>query len=152
MVSTTAQLHSTKPELRFCAVSNPSCGVSEICDGEDLWQWSWLKIRLNIFHRSTIPQKQLIIITCRGKEGGPFIKVLLAASCLDQITEEWSSTMMLKFVCAIFYQNFISYLMIALKKLAEMFFILSKKLFLFSRNSDFCISIFPSFSHCQSLL
>ena len=32
-VSTTAQLYSTKPELRFSAVSNPARGVSEICDG-----------------------------------------------------------------------------------------------------------------------
>ena len=36
VVITTAQLHSTKPELRFCAGSTPSRGVSEICDGEDL--------------------------------------------------------------------------------------------------------------------
>ena len=36
MVITTAQLHSTKPELRFCAGSNLACGVSEIRDGEDL--------------------------------------------------------------------------------------------------------------------
>ena len=35
VVITTAQLHSTKPELRFCAGSNPACGVWEICDGED---------------------------------------------------------------------------------------------------------------------
>ena len=27
---------STKPELRFCASSNPARGVSEIRDGEDL--------------------------------------------------------------------------------------------------------------------
>ena len=33
---TTAQIHSTKPELRFCAGSNPARGASEICDGEDL--------------------------------------------------------------------------------------------------------------------
>ena len=33
----------------------------EIRDGEDLWQWSWLEIRLNTFLRSTIPQKQFII-------------------------------------------------------------------------------------------
>ena len=33
---TTAQLHSTKPELRFCAGSNPARGVSEIRNGEDL--------------------------------------------------------------------------------------------------------------------
>ena len=35
-IITTAQLHSTKPELRFCADSNPARGVSEIHDGEDL--------------------------------------------------------------------------------------------------------------------
>ena len=62
VVITTAQLHSTKTELRFCAGSNPAHGVSEICDGEDLWQWSRLEIRLNAFRRSTIPQKQFIII------------------------------------------------------------------------------------------
>ena len=33
---TTPQLHSTKPELRFCAGSNPARNVSEIRDGEDL--------------------------------------------------------------------------------------------------------------------
>ena len=36
VVITTAQLHSTKSELRFCAGSNPACGVLEICDGEYL--------------------------------------------------------------------------------------------------------------------
>ena len=36
VVITTAQLHSTKPGLKFCAGSNPACGVSEIRDGEDL--------------------------------------------------------------------------------------------------------------------
>ena len=36
VVITIAQLHSTKPELRFCAGSNPAHGVSEIRDGEDL--------------------------------------------------------------------------------------------------------------------
>ena len=55
-------LHSTKPELRFCAGSNPACGMSEIHDGENLWQWSRLEIRLTAFRRSTIPQKQFIII------------------------------------------------------------------------------------------
>ena len=33
-VITTAQLHSTKPECRFCTGSNPARGVSEIRDGE----------------------------------------------------------------------------------------------------------------------
>ena len=30
--------------------------------GENLWQWSQLKVWLNTFHQSTIPQKQFIII------------------------------------------------------------------------------------------
>ena len=58
VVITTAQLHSTKPELSFCTGSNPAHGMSEIWDGEDLWQWSRLEIRLNAFCQSTIPQKQ----------------------------------------------------------------------------------------------
>ena len=36
VVITAAQLHSTKPDLRFCAGSSPARGVSEIQDGEDL--------------------------------------------------------------------------------------------------------------------
>ena len=36
VVITTAQLHSIKPELRFCADSNPTRGVLEIRDGEEL--------------------------------------------------------------------------------------------------------------------
>ena len=36
LVIATAQLHSTKPELRFCAGSNPARCVLEIRDGEDL--------------------------------------------------------------------------------------------------------------------
>ena len=35
VVITTAQLHSTKPELRFCAGSNSARSVSKIRDGED---------------------------------------------------------------------------------------------------------------------
>ena len=34
--------------------------MSGIHNVEDLWQWSRLKIRLNAFRRSTIPQKQFI--------------------------------------------------------------------------------------------
>ena len=40
----------------------PAPSVLEISDGEDLWQWSQLEIRLNAFRWSTIPQKQFIII------------------------------------------------------------------------------------------
>ena len=35
-VITTAQLHSTKTELRFSAGSNPARGVLEIRDGGDI--------------------------------------------------------------------------------------------------------------------
>ena len=35
VVITTAQLYSTKPELKFCAGSNPAHDMSEICNGED---------------------------------------------------------------------------------------------------------------------
>ena len=56
----TDQLYSTKPEL--LASLNPAWGVSKICNGENLWQWSRLEIRLLSFLRSTMPQKQFIII------------------------------------------------------------------------------------------
>ena len=36
VVIITAQLHSTKPELSFCARSNPARGMSEIHDVKDL--------------------------------------------------------------------------------------------------------------------
>ena len=36
VVITTAQLHSAKSDVRFCAGSNPVLGVSEICNGENL--------------------------------------------------------------------------------------------------------------------
>ena len=61
----TAQLHSTKPELRFGAGSSPVRGMSEIRDGEDLWQWSQLEISLNTFRQSTIAQEQFIIINIK---------------------------------------------------------------------------------------
>ena len=60
VVIAAAQLHPTKPELRFCAGSSPACGVSEIRDGEHLWQWSQLEIRLNTFCQLTIPQNNSI--------------------------------------------------------------------------------------------
>ena len=57
----------------------------------------------------------------------------------------------LKLMSAIFYQIFIFHQMIALQKLWKIFFISPKKLFLFSRYSNICIFVFPSFSpvsHC----
>ena len=57
----------------------------------------------------------------------------------------------LKLVSAIFYHIFIFHQMVALQKLWKIFFISSKKLVSFSRYSNFCIFVFPSFSsvsHC----
>ena len=58
----------------------------------------------------------------------------------------------LKLVSAIFQEVFIFHQMVALQKLWKMFFTSSKKLFSFSRYSNFCISTFPSSSPCQPLL
>lgn len=52
----------TKPEITFCAVSDPARDVLKVCDGENPWQWSRLKMRPNASGRSTISQKQFIII------------------------------------------------------------------------------------------
>ena len=58
VVITTVQLYSARPKLTFCAASNPDNGVLVFRDGEDLWQWSELEIRLNIFRGTIIPQKR----------------------------------------------------------------------------------------------
>ena len=39
-----------------------SCLGCQICDDENLWQWSRLQIKRKVFHRSNIPEKQFIII------------------------------------------------------------------------------------------
>ena len=67
VVITTSQLHSTKLEVKLCTGPNPPRGVSEIRNGEGLWQWSRLEIRLNLFCRSFIPQKQFIITFAKTK-------------------------------------------------------------------------------------
>lgn len=56
------RVYLTNPELRFCAGSNAACGVSEIYDGENFWQCSWLEINFVNFCPSAILQKQFIII------------------------------------------------------------------------------------------
>ena len=62
VVITTVQLHSTWCELRFCVGSNLLAVYQNICDSGNLIQWSWLKVRVNAFRRSTILQIQFIII------------------------------------------------------------------------------------------
>ena len=61
VVVISTQLHSTNPELRFCAGSNPACGVLEIRDDEDLWL-VLAGNKANAFLQSAIPQNQFIII------------------------------------------------------------------------------------------
>ena len=51
----------------------------------------------------------------------------------------------LKLVSAIFIKFLFLHQMIALQKLWKMFFFLSKKLFSFSKYSNFCISVLPFF-------
>ena len=70
LVITTAQNYTTMPEVRFWAGSNPARVVSEIRDGEDVWKWFRLEIRLNAFRRSTKPQKQFIIINSQSVTRG----------------------------------------------------------------------------------
>ena len=60
-IATTTQPPPTKSELRFRASSNRARSMLETPDCENLWQWSRLEIRLNVFYRSTIPQKQFIM-------------------------------------------------------------------------------------------
>ena len=50
-----------RASLYACAGSSPARGVPEISNGDDLWEWSRLEMRLNAFRQSTIPQKQFII-------------------------------------------------------------------------------------------
>ena len=83
VVITTAQLHSTKLELRFCAGSNPAHDVSDIRDNEDLWQLPLLEIKLNTFRRSILPVKQfifiiMIITVCPGMR----FQVNISAMCI----------------------------------------------------------------------
>ena len=55
---TAGQLHSAKSRLRLEAGSNPALSMSKSHNGADLYQGSQLKIKLNAFHWSRIPQKQ----------------------------------------------------------------------------------------------
>ena len=55
VIITTSQLRLFKSELRFCTSSNPADGVImlEISDGENIWQWSWLKYGILLVNHTT---------------------------------------------------------------------------------------------------
>ena len=57
VVITAAQLHSTKPKLRFYAGQSSAGDVLEIHDGKDHWHFFRLERGLNAVRRSSIPQK-----------------------------------------------------------------------------------------------
>ena len=87
VVITSTQLHSTKPSLRFCAASNPPRAVSDIRHGDDLWQWSQLEIKLNVFRRSTIQLKQFIISCSRiWTEHGEILRIRWKC---EKMREKW---------------------------------------------------------------
>ena len=83
-----------QPELRFCASSKPACGVSEIRNGENLWQWFRLDIRLNAFRWSTIPHHQSLLVT--GTDTKPvkwiFLKPWKTASIATHLKNTWHIT------------------------------------------------------------
>ena len=54
-------LHSTKPELKFCAGSNPAHSVLKICDGENLWQWA--RFETERFSSNIPPKKSSSIVS-----------------------------------------------------------------------------------------
>ena len=70
----------------------------------------------------------------------------------DSLQRIWSNLVRLNLLTAIFYQIFISHQMRALQKLWKMLFISFKKLFSFSRYSNFCLyfrlPLFFFLSHC----
>ena len=94
--------NSAKSKLHFCAGSN-LCGMSEIHDGEDMWQWFQLEIRLNIFCQSTILQRQFII-TISSVVGGIFAFVF---GCGNYFLLEWNLIISSVEVVNFFYIQFV---------------------------------------------
>ena len=65
---------------RFCAGSKPT-RVPEICDSKNVWQWSFLEIRLIALRLSTIPRKTIQFITVAYK----FLKMIFQNQSLTHI-------------------------------------------------------------------
>ena len=60
MIITAVYLHPKKSELRLSTGINPTRSIFEICNNENLWQWSWLDLRLNAFSWLTTPSNNFI--------------------------------------------------------------------------------------------
>ena len=78
-----------------------------------------------------------------------YLEILVVLTQGFPLMRSLAAPVILKLVSAIIYQILIFHQMIALQKLWKMFFISSKKLFLFLRYLNFCIFVFPFFSPCQ---
>ena len=109
------------------------------------WQWSLIFFIVIINEFFTNPESVTILkLFFFFTHGQIFVKVFVCY---------FFAVLILFKACVLyFYQIFIFNQMIALPKLWKMFFISSKKLFSFSRYSNFCICVFPSFSPCQPLV
>ena len=83
--------------------------------------------------------KALAIAKCHGEFRRLIITLLLLLTYLKLASPI--------FIIFLFFNQ-----IIALQKLWKMLFMSSKKLFSFSRYSNFCISVLPSFSTCRPLL
>ena len=111
-----------------------------------------LKVCKNEKQHFYYPSKN--VSTKESSSGEVFIGDILREEVHKALSPQWKILMKknLKLVSAIFYQMFIFDQIIALHKIWKVFFVSSEKLFSFSRYSNFCISVFPSFSPCQPLL
>ena len=112
-----------------------------------LWQYSFIKDWPEIW-KLEIPLSEFCPIygDC-GKSGIPNLASMSIMKCQGYTVSD-----SLKLVSAIFIKFLFFHQMKALQKLWKMPFISSKKLFLFPRYSNFCISVLPSFSSCRPLL
>ena len=85
-------------------------------------------------------------------KGSKFLENIFKRNCGEASLQQIYILYTLKLVSTIFIKFLFFHQMTALQKLRKMLFISSKKLFSFSRYSNFCISILPFFSTCRPLL
>ena len=122
------------------------------------WLWNYLNMHQqfadSIIFEIIANQRQIKFLNARTKKST--IKTFFAIKVCDIGTGTThlprKNLRLFRLVSAIFYQIFIFHQMLALQKLWKMFFlILSKKLYLFSSYSNFCIFVFPVCFPCQPL-
>ena len=118
-------IKNCEPELSYILAEFFSMCLKESCF-PDCWKVS-----------SVVPVFKNVEERATAKNYHPVSLLSLVSKVFEKL---------LKLASFIFYQIFIFHQMIALQKLWKIFFISSKKLFSFSRYSNFCIFNFPSFS------